>query len=391
MSTLWKVIWREWKRIASLPAHYMVLLVLPPFVFFFFALIYENQHAKDLPVAVWDQDHSALSRKLTYMLEETPSIHISKQVHSSRDLEQVIQDGSVWGGIHFPKNLEQKIKSSHPVNVTLFTNSAAIVPAKLVYKDAAKVIIMGGSGVILQKLTKKGMEEDKARALVQPIKLTSYPLYNPTYNYQKYLAPGLITVILQMMIIMVSVLLINYEYKTGSFENLIKTGGYSATKIILGKTIAHLFIAWVNFILIVGIIFPYFGLSQWRTNGNFFVLFTFLALACIGLGMLVSVLFKDVMFATDVALFYTSPAFVFSGYTFPRWAMPWYDQIYAHLLPYTPFLQGFLKVYYMSLPLSYIYKELGVLLIFITITFPSAIIVFDQKLKKKRRLDAVVS
>src|SRR5699024_5500935 len=204
-----------------------------------------------------------------------------------------------------------------------------------------KVIIMGGSGVVLQKFTKKGMDKEEAIALVQPIKLTTYPLYNPTFNYQKYLAPGLITVILQMMIIMVSVLLINYEYRTNSMGDLIKTGKGSALKIILGKTIAHLFIAWINFILIVGIIFLYFGLSNWETNGNFFILFTFLALACIGLGILVSVLFKDVMFATDVALFYTSPAFVFSGYTFPRWAMPWFDQVYAHAMPYTPFLQGF--------------------------------------------------
>ena len=389
MNTLWRIIWREWKRIASLPAHYMVLLVLPPFIFFFFALIYENQHARDLPIAVWDQDHSTLSRKLTFMLEETPSIHISKQVHSSKELKTAIQDGSVWGGVHFPAKMEQQIKSNHPVTVSLFTNSAAIVPAKLVYKDAAKVIIMGGSGVVLQKFTKKGMDKEEAIALVQPIKLTTYPLYNPTFNYQKYLAPGLITVILQMMIIMVSVLLINYEYRTNSMGDLIKTGKGSALKIILGKTIAHLFIAWINFILIVGIIFPYFGLSNWETNGNFFILFTFLALACIGLGILVSVLFKDVMFATDVALFYTSPAFVFSGYTFPRWAMPWFDQVYAHAMPYTPFLQGFFKIYYMSLPLTYIYKELGILLIFITITFPAAIIIFSRKIKKMTPVNAI--
>src|SRR5690625_3309426 len=160
MNTLWRIIWREWKRIASLPAHYMVLLVLPPFIFFFFALIYENQHARDLPIAVWDQDHSTLSRKLTFMLEETPSIHISKQVHSSKELKTAIQDGSVWGGVHFPAKMEQQIKSNHPVTVSLFTNSAAIVPAKLVYKDAAKVIIMGGSGVVLQKFTKKGMDKE---------------------------------------------------------------------------------------------------------------------------------------------------------------------------------------------------------------------------------------
>lgn len=381
MKTICKIIWREWKRIASLPAHYLVLLVMPPFIFFFFAYIYQNHHAKDLPVAVWDEDGSALSRQLTFMLEETPSIHIIRQVGDGKALEDAIRSGEVSGAVHFPKNFETDVKSDHPVKVTLYTNSAAVVPAKLIYKDAAKVIIMGGSGVILQKLVKKGMKEDRSMALVQPIKLTTYPLYNPSYNYQQYLAPGLITVALQMMLIMIGVLLLNYEWKLGTMEELVRLAGGSASKVIIGKTVAHLVIAWFNFILVVGIVFPYFGLSHPGTNGNFFILFTMLTFACTGIGLLVSAIFKDIMLASDLALFYTSPAFVFSGYTFPRWAMPWYDQFYANLMPYTPFLDGFFKVYFMSLPLFYIQRELVILSIFILLTFPLAIIIFKRKIR----------
>ena len=380
---IWKIFIREWKRIASLPAHYIVLLVIPPVLFFFFALIYQKQHAEELPVAVWNEDGSELSRRLTFMLEATPAIHITEQAHNQQELEAHIRSGRVLAAVHFPKHFETDIKSNNPVPVTLYTNSAAIVPAKLIYKDAAKVIIMGGSGVILQKLTKKGMEKEKAMALVQPIRLTTYPLYNPSYNYQQYLAPGLITVALQMVIIIVAVLLLNYEWKTGTMEELIKLSHGSAWKIIVGKTLAHLSVSWVNFILITGIVFPYFGLSHAGTNFSFFILFSLLALACIGLGVLVSAIFKDVMLASDIALFYTSPAFVFSGYTFPRWAMPWYDQVYAHLMPYTPFLDGFFKVYFMELPLSYALPEIGVLLIFIAVSFPLTILVFQNKINKR--------
>lgn len=387
MITIFKIIWREWKRIASLPAHYLILLVMPPFIFFFFAYIYQNHHAKDLPVAVWDEDGSALSRQLTYMMEETPSIHIIRQISDGKALEDAIRSGFVSGAVHFPKNFETDVKSNHSVSVTLYTNSAAVVPAKLIYKDAAKVIIMGGSGIILQKLVKRGMNPERAMALVQPIKLTTYPLYNPSYNYQQYLAPGLITVALQMMLIMIGVLLLNYEWKLGTMEELVQLARGSASKIIIGKTLAHLVIAWFNFILIVGIIFPYFGLSHVGTTGSFFILFTMLALACTGIGMLVSAIFKDIMLASDMALFYTSPAFVFSGYTFPRWAMPWYDQFYANLMPYTAFLDGFFKVYFMSLPLRYAQKELAVLLVFIALTYPLAILIFKSKINKSKKAE----
>lgn len=379
---VFKIFIREWKRIVSLPAHYLVLLVMPPILFFFFALIYQNHHAKDLPVAVWDEDASGLSRQLTFMLEESPAIHIVSQVNDQQELENAMRAGKIFGAVHFPKGFERDVKSSHPVSVTLYTNSAAVVPAKLIYKDAAKVIVMGGSGVVLQKLVKKGMPEGKAMALVQPIKLTTYALYNPSYNYQQYLAPGLITVALQMMAIMISVLLLNYEWKTGTMAELIQMAKGASWKIVVGKTLAHLTVSWVNFILITGIIFPYFGLSHPGTNMAFFLLYSLLVLACIGFGILVSALFRDVMMASDIALFYTSPAFVFSGYTFPRWAMPWYDRFYAHLMPYTPFLDGFFKVYFMELPLGYAFPEIGALLLFIGITFPLAIYIFQRKINQ---------
>ncbi|WP_317041116.1 ABC transporter permease [Niabella ginsenosidivorans] len=152
----------------------------------------------------------------------------------------------------------------------------------------------------------------------------------------------------------------------------------------MGKNIAHLTVAWINYLLIAGIIFPLYGLSKPGAFWPFFVLFSLLSLACIGIGILVSTIVSDVITATDVALFYTSPAFVFSGFTFPRWAMPWYDQFYAGLMPYTPFLDGFIKVYFMQLPLYYARKECGVLLLFIGVTLLVSIILLQQKINNNK-------
>ncbi|MNR06970.1 hypothetical protein D3C85_1230700 [compost metagenome] len=90
------------------------------------------------------------------------------------------------------------------------------------------------------------------------------------------------------------------------------------------------------------------------------------------------------MLSGDVALFYTSPAFVFSGFTFPRWAMPWYDQYYALIMPYTSFLDGFFKVYYMNLPLKYAHGDLIKLLLFCVVMFPTAILLFKRQFNSIR-------
>lgn len=382
LRSIFNITIREWKRILTLPEHYIVLLLLPPLVCFLYGYIYHNQFARELPVAIWDESNSPLSRKFTFMLEQTESIHITQQIHNEATVEQMMQQGIIQGAIHFPAKMDEHIKSRQPVYITLYTNTAAVVTGKLIYKDAAKVLITAGSGVVLQKLMKTGMPEGKAMALVQPIKLTSYLLYNPQFSYLQYLVPGLIAVALQMMIIMVTVLALNLEGQRGTLWELTAMANGSASNVLLGKGLAHLSVAWLHYILVTGIVYPVFAGGRIGGSWALFTIFTLLIMGCISIGFMVSAIVSDVMVACDLGLFYTSPAFVFSGFTFPRWAMPWYDQYYAWLMPFTPFLDGFFKVYFMELPLHYVYRETGQLLIYIVITFPVALLFLQRRMNK---------
>ncbi len=382
ITAIYKIFIREWKRILTLPVHYVVLLVMPVIVCVIYANIYNNKFAKDLPVAIWDEAHSPLSRQFTFLLEETESIHITHQVNNYEEIERMMKNGEILAAVHFPATLDKDIKSRHPVTVTLYANAASMVTSKLIYKDAAQVIITAGSGVILQKMVKTGMPVTQAMSLVLPINLHSWVLYNPRYDYQAYLVPGLIAVAIQMMIIMVAILVLNYERKTGTIAELHQLSNGSASVVITGKMLAHLTMAWVNYLLITCVMFPIFANGLIASNFPLFFMYTLLAIACIGVGMMVSAVINDLMVACDVGLFYTSPAFVFSGFTFPRWGMPWFDQFYAQLMPFTPFLDSFFKVYFMHLPLKYCYHEISQLLLFIVVTYPVAIIIFQRKLNK---------
>lgn len=372
---------REWKRIFSIPNFYVVLLVIPPIIFLFYGFIYQKQFARELPMAVWDEDGSSVSRTLTDMMEQNENIHFTQVVFSNAEIEKLMKEGKIFGAVHFPKNMEADAKKNHQSNITLYTNGAYLVPAKMIYKGAAEIIIKGGLAVVLQKAEKQGMAADKANTLVQPIKLNTTVLYNPEFNYQLYLTPGLVTVGLQMALIVASVLILNLEFKKETIDSLLEIST-SSSQIIIGKMLAHLCIAWLLFILISFVVFPVFYLDKPETDFSFFILYTLLALSCIGIGMMLSAISNNLLFVVDVALFFTSPAFVFSGFTFPRWAMPWYGQIYADIMPYTHFLDGFIKLYFMELPLQYATPEMIRLMVFIGITFPITIVLFQRKINQ---------
>ena len=356
-------------------------MVIPPIIFLFYGFIYQKQFAKELPMAVWDEDRSTVSRTLTDMMEQNENIHFTNVVFSNAEIEKLMKEGKIFGAVHFPKNMKSDVKKDHQSNITLYTNGAYLVPAKMIYKGAAAIVIKGGLAVVLQKAEKQGMPAEKAKALVQPIKLNTSVLYNPDFNYQLYLTPGLVTVGLQMALIVASVLILNIEFNQNTINDLLKIST-SSSQIIIGKLLAHLCIAWVLFLWIAFIVFPVFDLGKPQTDFNFFILYTLMALACIGIGMMLSAISNNMLFVVDVALFFTSPAFVFSGFTFPRWAMPWYDQLYADIMPYTHFLDGFIKLYFMALPLSYVIPEMIRLLVFIGVTFPVAIVFFQKKVNQ---------
>lgn len=381
--TLNTLIIREWKRIFSIPNFYVVLLLIPLLVFPFYPLIYSKGPVHELPVAVWDEDMSPVSRTLTDMLDATAGLNIVGRATSAADVERQMQQGKIFGAVHFPKNLEADAKKGRPTSLTLYTNSSALVPSQLIYKDAAGVLIKGSLAVVLQKSHRSGLPENQAMALVQPVKLNMVTLYNPDFSYKHYLGPGLITVGLQMALIIASVLILNIEKARNTLPGLLKIST-SSSQIIFTKTLAHLSVSWINFVLIFCLVLPLYGIEIQGSLQNIFLLYNLLALACIGLGMMVSALSDKLLFCVDLALFYTAPAFVFSGFTFPKTAMPWYDQLYAGAMPYTYFLEGFIRLFYMGLPLEYISSEICALLIFIGISFPVAIILYQFKLNKIR-------
>lgn len=379
MKTISQIIIREWKRIFSIPNFYVVLLVIPPVIFFFYGLIYQKQFAKELPMAVWDEDQSSVSRTLTDMMEQNENIHFTHTAFSNSEIEKLMKEGKIFGAVHFPKNMESDAKKNHQSNITLYTNGAYLVPAKMIYKGAAEIIIKGGLAVVLEKAEKQGMPAQTANALVQPIKLNSTILYNPDFNYKMYLTPGLITVGLQMALIVAAVLILNLEFKRNTIDDLLEIS-HSSSQIVIGKMLAHLSVSWILFVLVAFVVFPVYDLEKPGTDFNFFIIYTLMALACIGIGMMLSALSDNLLFVTDVALFFTSPAFVFSGFTFPRWAMPWYDQLYSDIMPYTHFLDGFIKLYFMQLPMHYAMPEVYKLLLFTGVTFPLAVIIFQRKI-----------
>jgi ABC-2 type transport system permease protein len=377
-----KVIKREFRRITERKTLYLLTIILPFIVAILLFVIFKNAVLREIPIAIFDEDHSELSQLITRYISSTPSMQIVDFTNSLDELKKDFKTDEVSAGFHFPKGMESTIKDGKQSNVELFMNTMNLVKSNTVMKDGSTIIKTISGGAFLQKLRSNGMMENQAMGLVNPIQIETKILFNPSYSYLIYLVPALVTFVLHMAVFLASVLLISTEFTEKTFSDLLKTADNKIPAIIIGKAVPHLTIQLMNVIILMGIFYSLFGIN---IAGSVFtaILFTFFFLIVVFFfGLMISSLFHDLMFSTELALFLTTPAFILSGLSFPLRIMPDIHSTYAQLMPYTHFIEGFIKIYQMGVPIQYLAPQFLKLSIFIIISIIVTVFVLKYNIKK---------
>ncbi len=359
-----KVASREWRLIISSSSSRMLVFWIPLVVFILLAGIYSTGALRKIPVAVLDQDHSNLSRTIITYLNASPETKVTAYLHSKGQLKDFFLNHPEKAIYYFPKGMEKDILKDKSSTVKVMTNSTNIIYGNVLKRNAYELLETMSGGVLVKKLVAQGLTPAQAKHLALPIAVNSKPLFNTEYNYLFYLVPGLLTVLLQMILFFLGARSINKEFNSGREEELMETANHKTSNIISGKLLIYTLIGMV-LVLFTGIVFKVFGIPYQNQIGSTLLLFFFFNLANAALGMMLSALVNEEIVALDIALFYNSPAFIFSGFTFPILGMPFLDSLWAKFIPYTHFLHAFFKLFEMGAPLAYAEPEFLALSIFI--------------------------
>lgn len=381
-SPILKIAKREYHRIVERKTLFVLSIVLPVFIFLIFTMLYKNEIVRDLPMAILDMDNSSTSKMITRFIESSSYMKIENYYNSIEEVKQAMREGKIQGAVAYPPKMEKDLKLGKPTNVTIYKNTANIVVGNLILRDASTIVKTVSGGALLKKFKSKGLHPEHAYNIVNPIKIETKSLYNSHYSYLHYLVPGLLACLLQMVIMLSGVLIISSEFVHNTFSELAELAEHKVFNIIIGKSIPHLFFHFISAILIIGVLFPIYNIEIIGSSLSLMVVFILFVMASFFLSFLISSLFHDQLFATELALMINTPAFLFSGFTFPLTAMPLLHNIFANIIPFTHFLYAFLMVYQMGTPLMYAYKYLLALIIFIVGSLILTSIILKKHLNK---------
>lgn len=329
------VLRREIHRVARQPMYWLLTVILPIVAFAFFAVLLYKGVARDIPIAVVDQDNSTLSRKVTQMIDATPTAWVAYGVQGMEEAERLMLQGKVMGIVLIPDFFEKNILNNSQTHLKSYLTGTNITVNGLLAKDLQTTVTTFTAGIQLQLLMKQGLTEKQAMAQLMPVRFDKHVLFNPHINYGYYLSPSFMPMMLLIFTIMATIFVIGTELKNGTAREWYDTAGGSVFAAYAGKILPITVIMFLMSELMLLVIFKVVGVPL---NGSLTVITIsnlLFILSYQSLGAMIVTVLSNLRLSLSIGGGYSVLAFTFSGLTFPIMAMSKPMQWFCCIFPFT--------------------------------------------------------
>ncbi len=360
---------------------FMIAMFIYPLLY---AIGYEKEVVREIPVAVIDLDHSQTSRQYSRMADATEQMHVVIKPASLKEAEQLFYDGKVKGIVLIPDGFERDILSSKQANVGVYCDASNFLLYKQVFGGASFVNGTVNGGIEVKRMLAEGKSMAQALNQQEPLKVSTYNLYNPAGGYGSFVMPGMILIIIQQT------LLIGIGMLGGTIREkniFLKMTGKAkhhigSVRLVFGKASAYVFVYLVNALFALGILYKWYGYPD---NSGFLdsvILFVPYVLSVSFLGMAISIFFKERVHSMLFMVF-LSPIVVFlSGLSWPVEAIPKGLYAIAHIFPSTTMIPAYIQMRSSGADVAQIKPELIMLMIQAVIYFVMAVVAYHYAIRR---------
>jgi ABC-2 type transport system permease protein len=273
-----------------------------------------------IPLAVVDRDHTEASRALvsSFVVEDT--FRLAAEVPDELTAERMFRAGEASAALIIPANFSRDIDRGQRVAVQFLVDGVD-------GNSAGQILTKGDTIAIGANLAGVGgMRAPRIAA-------RTWTRFNPSGKSSLYLVPGLGAYVLALGAVLLTALTVAREWERGSMEQLFATP-VSRLEIVIGKLLPYLAMGVVQFLTVLTAGAWAFGLPL---RGDFVLLgvcaFLFL-LAMLGQGLLISVVTRNQMVASQFAMMSTMlPTMMLSGFLLPIENMPLWIRVLSNILP----------------------------------------------------------
>ena len=346
---------REWQRLRASRWDMAMVSWVPLLSMALMCWIFASGQPYKLPVAVWNEDHSSLSRQLVRMLQAAPGLHVQQQVLNQAEAADAMERMHVYGVVHIPPRWSEQIKQGGSGTVTLLHNAQLATVSSLIQRDVQQVVGTLSAGIEMQARTKRGEPHQVVQVRMEPISTKLVALFNVSTNYEQFLAAALIPALVHILSMTAGVWAVGRELRDRTLDLWLADcrGWVDAMSALCGKLALPALTLWCSGMLCL----LYLAVAKgWAVAGS--MLWIALGLAAlvavsIAAGAMLAALSMSLRMALSGAGLLSAPAFAFSGVGFPLLAMSPTAQNWANAMPYTYYAKLQLAQWQMGAPVAY--------------------------------------
>lgn len=328
-----------------------------------------NNDPKALPTALIALDQGTHARAVASALETSGYFRIVARPQTAQEGERLMASGAVSFLITIPGNFGVRIeRGDHP--------------AILAEADASDPAAASGAIGALSTIATTALGHDPTAIgdhATAPFEIVVQKRYNPEGVSQYNIVPGLLGVILQMTMVMMTAMALTREIERGTMENLLAMPA-TPFELMLGKVLPYLLVGAVQVVVILTaakLLFavPFVGGLPLLCGA--ILLFVF---SLVLLGYTISTFSRTQMQAMQLTFFFFLPSLMLSGFMFPFLGMPGWAQALGEIFPLTHFLRVVRGIMLKGADLPAVSQELAVLTLFIVAYASLALLRFRRTL-----------
>ncbi len=283
----------------------------------------------DAALLATGQDH--YSRAIVSALEVSDYYRFVARPKTDAEAEGLIQSGAVAFLVIIPSDFGARVDRGDKPQILIEADATDPAAAS----NAIGALDQLASRALLRE---QGEEREASETQDQQLAIVVHKRYNPDGISQYFIVPGLLGVVLQMTMVMMTSIALTREIERGTMENLLAMPA-NGFEIMLGKVLPFFIVGAVQVTVILTaarVLFhvPFVGnLAMLLLGVLIFVL------AMVLLGYTFSTIARTQMQAMQFTFFFFLPSILMSGFMFPFRGMPDWAQDLGSLLPMTHFLR----------------------------------------------------
>lgn len=317
MSALKHLLHKEFRQIFRDPAILRLIFIMPVIQLIILPLAADYE-VKHINLAILNLDQQSSSRLLTQKITASGYFRLVASPLSEREAQDAITSHEADLVLVIPAGFERTLYRENKSSVSIQVNAVNGVKANLGAAYLRSILADLNQQIRLQWGTPTRLSP------IPQVSITYTHLFNPTMNYQVYMVPGILVILLSLIGTFLAALNIVKEKEIGTIEQINVTPVRSY-EFVLGKLIPFWILGLLTLTIGLFIARVVYGIVPTGSVPALFVFAAIYQLALLGLGLLVSS-YSDTQQQALLVSFFLMMIFILLGglYTsidsMPAWA-----------------------------------------------------------------------